>query len=304
MSTLQRLRLNISHSLRTSPPKLDHVLPGLLAGTLGALIAPGGLGKTMLLTQIGCALATGVSILEGALTMPSSPAAKVVLFLAEESAAVMHHRIQSAVAELLRSMGEVTREQRLELAETLDANLHIYPLSGHADLAHIDTETKSFRQIVELCTGARLVVFDPLRRFHDGDENDSATMTSVVNRFQALARETNAAVILAHHANRISTASATGNLSSASRGSSALTDGVRWQANLSVPAEKRINGIIVPETEASQLVRLDISKTNYSRAPLPVLLRKNEASGALSLWPAAPGKKQKSLLRQVHPEAK
>ena len=256
----------------------------------------------MLLTQIGCSVATGASILEGAL--PSAPAAKVVLFLAEESAAVMHHRIQSAVAELLRSMGEVTREQRLELAETLDANLHIYPLSGHADLARIDTDTKSFRQIVELCTGARLVVFDPLRRFHDGDENDSATMTSVVNRFQALARETNAAVILAHHANRISTASATGNLSSASRGSSALTDGVRWQANLSVPTEKRINGIIVPETEASQLVRLDISKTNYSRPPLPVLLRKNEASGALSLWPAAPSKKQKSLLRQVHPEAK
>ena len=199
----------------------------------------------------------------------------------------MHHRIQGAVAELLGSMGKVTREQRLELAETLDANLHIYPLCGHADLARIDTETNSFRQIVELCAGARLVVFDPLRRFHDGDENDSATMTSVVNRFQALARETNAAVILAHHANRISTASATGNLSSASRGSSALTDGVRWQANLSVPTERKINGIIVPETEALQLVRLDISKTNYSRPPLPVLLRKSEDSGALSLWPAA-----------------
>lgn len=118
-------------------------------------------------------------------------------------------------------------------------------------------------------------------------------MTNVVNHFQALARETNAAVILAHHANRMSAATATGNLSSASRGSSALTDGVRWQANLSLPTDRKINGIIVPEADVSQLVRLDISKTNYSRPPLPVLLRKSEESGALSVWPAAPGKSKK-----------
>lgn len=304
MSALQPLRMNILQSLQTSPPELDHVLPGLLTGTLGTLIAPGGLGKTMLLTQIGCAMAAGVPILEGGLPMPSSPAAKVVLFLAEESAAVMHHRIQGAVAALLRSMGTVSRERRRELAEKLDTNLHIYPLGGYADLARIDAEAKSFRHIVELCADARLVVFDPLRRFHDGDENDSATMTTVVNRFQALARETNAAVILAHHANRISTASETGNLSSASRGSSALTDGVRWQANLSLPrGGKKIDGIIVPEAEAPHLVRLDISKTNYSRPPPPVLLRKNEENGSLSPWPA-PVKTSKSSPRPARTDAK
>lgn len=295
MNTIQQLRLDIPHSLKTSPPFLDHVLPGLLAGTLGALIAPGGVGKTMLLTQIGCAIAAGVPILKGALTTPSSEPAKVVLFLAEEAANVMHHRLQAAVEALLDTMGALPQEQLHQLAEILERNLHIYPLSGHSSLARIDTDANAFRQIEGLCSGARLVVFDPLRRFHGGDENDSGTMTALVNHFQAFARETNAAVILAHHANRISTATATGYLSSASRGSSALTDGVRWQANLSVPTERRINDVMVPQAEVLQLVRLDISKTNYSRPLPPVLLRKSESSGALSRWSGASGISSKSV---------
>ena len=75
-------------------------------------------------------------------------------------------------------------------------------------------------------------------------------------------------------------------------------------ANLSLPkAGKKIDGIIVQEGEASHLVRLDISKTNYSRPPPPVLLRKNEESGALSPWPA-PLKTPKSSTRPAGTEAK
>ena len=36
------MKLNIQAAFEDTPPELDFVWPGLLAGTVGALIAPGG----------------------------------------------------------------------------------------------------------------------------------------------------------------------------------------------------------------------------------------------------------------------
>ena len=48
--------LDIRQALTTPPPPPDHVLPGLLAGTVGMLAGPGGIGKTMLELQLASAL--------------------------------------------------------------------------------------------------------------------------------------------------------------------------------------------------------------------------------------------------------
>lgn len=41
MMKLEELRLDIRLTLTTPPPTLDHVLPGLLAGSVGVVAAPG-----------------------------------------------------------------------------------------------------------------------------------------------------------------------------------------------------------------------------------------------------------------------
>ncbi|MBC8748556.1 MULTISPECIES: helicase RepA family protein [Paraburkholderia] len=284
MTALADLRLDIRSTLLTPPPALDHVLPGLLAGTVGVLVAPGGAGKTMLLTQMGCAIACGQPILGGALTGSNSSPGKVVLFLAEETAVIMHHRLHGATQQLKEGMASQSRESLQALLEQLDSQLSVYPLGGHGSLVHFGDGTSGYRQLVELCMGARLVVVDPLRRFHDGDENDSAAMTAIVTQFQRVAYETGAAVLIAHHANRVSMTSGGGEQAYASRGSTALTDGVRWQANLSPVSESLARELGIEKSELRHFVRLDVPKTNYGRALGTVVLRKVPDSGAMELW--------------------
>ena len=147
--------------------------------------------------------------------------------------------------------------------------------------------TKECRELFELCANARLIVFDPLRQFHDGDENDTAFMTAVVARFQRLARDTGSAVLLAHHANRSSISSGTGEQVGASRGCTALTDGVRWQANLSPVSDALASELGIERADLRDYVRLDCSKANYARPSATVVLRKAPESGLMTLW--APG---------------
>lgn len=284
MTTLDALRVDIRKTLLSSPPALDHVLPGLLAATVGTMVAPGGVGKTMLLTQIGCAIAAGQPVLGGALNGTDPSPAKVVLFLGEETLPVMHHRLHAVSQQIVATMTSPSRENLQRFLDLLSENLAVLPLGGHGVSAFIDEGSKAYTELRQLCVGARLVVFDPLRRFHDGDENDSAVMTAVVGRFERLARETGAAVVVAHHANRNSVSNGTGEQSVASRGSTALTDGVRWQANLSPVSESLAKDFGIDSTTARQYVRFDGSKTNHCRPMSPVLLRKAPESGVMSVW--------------------
>ena len=44
--------LDIGYMIRNAPPALDHVLPGLLAETVGLVVGPGAVSKTMLALQM------------------------------------------------------------------------------------------------------------------------------------------------------------------------------------------------------------------------------------------------------------
>ncbi|WP_432759877.1 AAA family ATPase, partial [Escherichia coli] len=46
------------------PPPLDYVLPNMVAGTVGALVSPGGAGKSMLALQLAAQIAGGPDLLE------------------------------------------------------------------------------------------------------------------------------------------------------------------------------------------------------------------------------------------------
>lgn len=266
-------RLDIRHMLSTSPPPQDHVLPGLLAGTVGMLAGPGGVGKTMFELQLALAVACGGSICGGLFENEevgppvTRKPGRVVMVAAEESAVLVWHRLHAIVATLLRHrklLGiEATADGLLDLwAE----NLHLYPLAGVASVTLLDREletTESFKQLSAVCEGARLVILDPIRQFHHGDENDSGAMTALVQACQTIAVRTKAAVVFAHHVNRSSTQMGLGDTAGAARGSTALTDGVRWQLNLSEPSKEvaRSRGIGVDERKG--FVMVDIAKANY-----------------------------------------
>lgn len=265
--------LDVRALLTTAAPPLDHVLPGLLAGSVGMLAGPGGVGKSMLELQLAVALATGTPACGGlfAELMPPSAPARVVLVTAEESALVLQHRLQAIACALFDA------PERFGIRLAFDAfvalladNLRLFDSAPHpyALLDRDFSPTGVLHDLTEACVGARLVLIDPLRQFHDGEENDSAAMNRLVQTLHRLAMDTGAAVVFVHHTSKAATYAGQGDTAGAARGSSALTDGVRWQANLSHLSAEKAKVISVPDAAPGHLLLLDVAKSNYL-APQP-----------------------------------
>lgn len=293
-------RLNLKAILASPRPELEFVLPNLLKGSVGLLAGPGGVGKTNFLLQLGIELALGQPLLGGCFS--PQPPRKVSLVLAEEYASIMACRLHDHFVALKGIAGQST-EPHESAAELLMERLIIVPAGGRDTNISTEDDTHLFDELVTLTTGSDLIVLDPIRRFHDGDENSSADMTRLVQRLEVLATRTKATVLCAHHMNKSAATAEFGEAQQAARGSSALTDGVRWQANLlplGIEAAKR-HGIAHDDRTAH--VRLLLSKSNYG-PPLPERLLRRTSNG--SFVPASttqltttPSKKRHSTLREA-----
>ena len=264
--------LDIRSLLNCPPPALDFVLPGLLAGTVGMIVGPGAVGKTTFLIQLAMSLAAGNSIGCG-LPFKTEMPGKVVLVAAEETASILSHRLHAIHRYVMDELSGSFLDG-VTAATVIDSwanNLCIVPTSsGSHHLTKGDVATQFYTDLCAFAEGARLIIVDPLRRLHGGDENDSAAMTDIVQALEKLARKTGAAVIVAHHANKVFV-SGTGSAATASRGSSALTDGVRWQLNLSKPPR---DSDASNDCVASSMVQLEFVKTNDLAPQRPVLFRR------------------------------
>jgi regulatory protein RepA len=275
--------LDIRAALSANAPTLDFVLPGLTAGSVGTVVGAGGVGKTMLLTQLGVAVATGSAAFDNPLAPRSAPA-RVVLIAAEESSDILRIRLHA-----IKKWMDLQREKssgstvatESEFTALLEKNLLLVPAAGQSvALVSNGATTEFFETLCKFCFGARLIIIDPLRRLHDGDENSSSAMTHIVQILEALAKSTGAAVIAAHHVGKGAIFNDATDLAAASRGSSALTDAVRWQVNLSAMTEKvaqkhRLTG------QHKSYACIDFAKANYI-APEPTMWFKRLEGGVLT----------------------
>lgn len=281
MTCLSDLRADISKFLTTSPPALDFVLPGVLAGTVCTFIAPGGMGKTMLTTQLACEMAMGLPLLMGTLDVPRTEPKKAVIFLAEESMAIMHHRVRAIAEELMRGNSKLHAAERKQLLLLLQDNFLLFPLAGHPERVSLEPGVSMSQEVLEVCSGARMVVFDPLRRFHSGNENAPEHLSAVVRQAEVVAHETGAAVILPHHASQQSIVSGTGDQVTAGRGTTALPDGARAQINLAPVDKDTAHDWQLQTKELDRYVKLTGSKANYSAKADTIVLQRNPKNGVL-----------------------
>jgi hypothetical protein len=266
--------LNIGYMLRHTPPALDHVLPGLLAGSVGLMVGPGGVSKTMLALQLGIAMATGTPFLGGLIGgdgVRQLEPQRAVLVLAEESAQVVWHRLH-AIASVQLAMAGIDPDTAIEL---LERNLVIYPLAGEDQvnlLGECGEKTASGEFLRKACEGARLVIIDPLRQFHNDDENSASVVTTLVRHIASYAASTGAAWLLAAHTSRAAALNGYGDSSDAARGSTALPNSVRWQMNLSRPTRDKAKLHKLRPEDLRKYVLLDIPKSNYLETPDTLVL--------------------------------
>jgi RecA-family ATPase len=231
----------------------------LPSGKTAMLVAPGGTGKTSILTQLALSIATGKKWLD---TFEVASPGRVLLALGEEDADEMHRRIYYS-ARLM--------DLDADARQAAYSNLHVMPMYGAncgfvADQAlampgEIETGESAFYTQFKALLKERgpweAIIIDPASRIMGADaEIDNAKATRFVELLERLTKAPgNPTVLIAHHTNKAATREARTD-QTAARGSSALTDGVRWQVNMD---RCEMPGALADRNRAD----LRLVKTNY-----------------------------------------
>lgn len=264
--------IDILSAFTQDPPELQFVLPGLLKGTVGALVAPGASGKSFLALEIAASIAAtpvaGADDFNGFGINPKSRGG--VLYLALEDPAVVLQR-------RLHSMGQhIPPMHRTALA----MNLVIEPMLG-AGLDLMDDQHLGW--ITQQALGKQLVVIDTLSRAHQLDENSNGDMALLLRRLEAVGAQSGAAVLFVHHISKGASRDAQGADQFAARGASVLIENARYAAYLSKMTEKecekwseRMDGQPMQSDRASSFVKWGVSKQNYDVTPNEKWFKRSE----------------------------
>lgn len=239
------MALDLMAAFAEPPPPIDYVLPNMVAGTVGALVSPGGAGKSMLILQLATQITGGPDLLE----VGELPTGAVLYLPAEDPPVAIHHRLHALGAHL-------TAEQRQAVAD----GLVIGPLIGKCPNIMARDWFDGLKRAAE---GHRLMILDTLRRFHIEEENASGPMAQVIGRMEAIAADTGCAIVFLHHANKGAAMAGAGDQQQASRGSSVLVDNIRWQSYLSGMTQAEAEEWGVDEGQRGFFVRYGVSKANY-----------------------------------------
>lgn len=239
------MAIDLMWAFENEPPPLDYVLPNMVTGTVGALVSPGGAGKSMLALQLAAQIAGGPDLLE----VGELPTDQVIYLPAEDPPTAIYHRLHALGAHL-------TPEQRQAVAE----RLLIEPLIGRCPNIMAPDWFDGLRRAAE---GRRLMILDTLRRFHIEEENASGPMAQVIGRMEAIAADTGCSIVFLHHASKGAAMMGTGDQQQASRGSSVLVDNIRWQSYLSGMTQAEAEEWGVDRDQRGYFVRFGVSKANY-----------------------------------------
>jgi len=250
--------IDIATAFEHEPPQLDFIWPGFLAGTVGALVAPGAAGKSYWTMEAAMSVACSVA---GADLVDLSPKCygRVVYFAGEDPEPAINRRLYS----MGRHLPPLARDG-------IAQNLIIEPIMGKRlnlmnDL-HLD-------KVINYCASCRLIILDTLSRVHTLDENSNGDMARLIGTLEYIGTMTGAAVLFLHHVAKGSVREGQIDQQHAARGASALIDNARWCGYLSkmtdVEAAKftdQTNKKPIGSERKGFLLRFGISKQNYDVA--------------------------------------
>lgn len=276
----------VTHYLQHPAPPRRWLLKNTLPlGKVGMIVAPGGTGKSFLMIQMAVAVATQTLLADH--WEVDTPGASLIL-CAEEDNDDLHHRLRDVLDATVphTPATEQLIIQRVFIKSMLTEN----NLMTHADANrqivqtdYVDRLVLAAHQIPDL----KLIIIDPASRFRGGDENAAQDTTRFVEALERLRAATGATVLLVHHTNKGSMNADEAN-QGASRGSSALTDGVRWQMSLNKPSKQQAKDNHLPEFCRHEYVLATITKNNGAPPQAPVLLQRGPTGVLAATRPSTP----------------
>ncbi|WP_323509723.1 helicase RepA family protein [Glaciimonas sp. CA11.2] len=264
------------HNMICNPPPqrkwlLNDCLP---YGKVGMIIAPGGTGKSMLALQLSVSLATGDKFVD---YWEIGEVGASLLLFGEEDTEEIHRRLHNVVASLGQTsptkISDIESRVHAKSMTGIDNQMTRSLPAGSVTLTdYADRLILTANQITNL----KLIIIDPASRFRGGNENAAEDTTRFVESLERVCQQTGATVLVLHHANKISQSAGEAN-QNASRGSSAMTDGVRWQMNLSRPSkEDARKSYGIPENLRHNYLLAAVTKNNYGPPQNDVVLMRGE----------------------------
>lgn len=255
------MAIDVLAAFECEPPVLDFIWPGFLAGTVGALVAPGATGKSFWALEAAMSIACSVA---GGNLVGLAPAhsGRVVYLAGEDPPSALVRRIHA----IGQHLGHAARQAIAE-------NLALEPIMGKRlnvmDEAHL-------RRVIEYSAGARLIVLDTLSRIHALDENSNGSMAHLVAVFEQVAATTGASVLYLHHVSKGSAREGQTDQQQAARGASALIDNARWcgyVARMTEDEAKRLSDRAhdrqpIGNERRGYFVRFGVNKQNYDATTL------------------------------------
>lgn len=237
------------------PPR-DWTVPGLLLKrNLTMLVAPPGIGKSLLTLQIAIMVAVGTSW--GG--WKTRKAEKVLVINSEDDTDEMRRRLSMAAQDM--GVDPEILAGRLALAENLD----------NIVVARLDPRTKSIirtpllADIVKtiLDNEIKFVVVDPFAETFEADESDNSQVKWAGVLWREVARLTGCTVLIVHHAKKYANDMAGD--ADASRGGGSMIGIARVLCTLFTMTEDEAAALNVPPDDRRDFVRFDDAKANYSK---------------------------------------
>jgi hypothetical protein len=224
----------------------------MMRGAVTLIAAPGGTGKTSLLTSMILAGATGRDLI-GA--KPLKPL-KVAFLGLEESEEEIHRRFAAAMMHYQIPPAEIDGQ-----VYYLDGRSYQFSAAWMDDGGNV-SETP---QVAELTMWLQmyeidLLFADPLALAHSAPENDNTAMARVLGIFSGIAAACDCGVGIIHHTRKGAVAGDPDGI----RGAGALVNHARIALGLSPIDEEAREQFKLSKEDARGLVRIDDLKLNYS----------------------------------------
>lgn len=233
--------LNIMSAFQTESPELDFVIPGFLAGTVGCLYSPGGVGKSFLALEIAASVA-GVDLLG----LGHHHTGRTLYIALEDPEIILRRRLHAIGSYLSVAQREVVAE-----------HLELLPMLGGVPFDLQDGRSTDW--LTARAEGVRLVIIDTFSRSHSCDESSNNEMAGLLRILGHIGASTGAAILFLHHVNKSSGRERNSDQFGI-RGASALVDNARFAAALTYVGDD--------EAATGVRIRYAVSKNNYA-SPIP-----------------------------------
>lgn len=278
----------VNFLLKEAPkmPRLINYMQGsypktfIRKGIVGMLVGSGGVGKTHALVQLALSITTGIPWLG---KYPIEKVGYVFMGMGENSEEDVHRLLRKIVKGLF---GEQTSFFDKDLLLEASKRLAMASFSGINSSFIYKGKPTQFYELLshelkekEPKEGWSCIILDPISRFLGADaETDNAAATQFISFLERLILEFRGqpTILFGHHMSKNAQA-ARNTDQGAARGSSAITDGVRWQANL-----EKVRKTLSSEEDEYELdqIILRCVKSNFT-AILPSLRLKKSEDGIL-----------------------